>query len=498
MEFRTRVLKYSIIALIFATIAIGNVSAIGSVYIIPQKTTGLSTGDTFTLTMNVDSQEEYLKGIDTILNYDANTLKVIKITEEAIFGTDVLILPGIGDDGHGTIKYGLASTKSSYQVANSKFLTFEFQVKDNAENGISYLNFKDIKLIDKNSNEISGKATGSVIFIGDTWDEDDADPEIINTEHEVKSTATTSMTESMASPSQSKIEYDYIFGSHPNDYKVTDKRGIAESSNESVIALEKKLKAQFENKQFYPHGKIMSLGTNSANYLVVVFYKPLIEQADTNDIYSIIEIEARKMGFDNVPVEFGSGTDSQITDALQDLMGNLKAMNELSLSALTDENSSVYEPSVIKILGKLPKIETEKECWQWFFQDSYRISQDSGIKLEPYIQNGMILSIGVSPNGYFEVRMNEEIDADRESFIDDIYQTIDEEGEKNGIGEVPVIFRLSAPSDKENLESPMEDNAEDEEMPLSEARDTPGFGLIAGIVAIAIAYYQKDKSTQQK
>ena len=499
MGFRTRILKYSLIALIFVAITIGNASATGYIHIIPEKTTGLSTGDTFTLTINVDAQGDYLKAIDTTLNYNADTLKIVKITEEGIFGTDMLALPGSEDDGYGIIKYAIASTdKSGYQVFNSKFLTFEFQVKDDAEDGIFFLNFKEIRLIDENSNDLSGKATGSVIFIGDTWNEDDANPEIVNIGPEVKSTATTSTTGSMTSPSQSKIEYNYIFGSNPNDYEITDRRGVAESSNDNVIILQNKLKTIFENKHFYPHGKIMSMGTNSDNYLVVVFYKPLIEQADTNDIYSIIETEAKTMGFDNVPVEFGSGTDSQITDTLQDLIGNSKAMNKLSLAALTDEKSSVYEPSVIKTVGKLPKIETEKECWQWFFQDSYRISQNSGLKLEPYIQNGMILSIGVSTNGYFEVRINEETNMDRESFIDDIYQTIDDEGEKNGISEVPVIFRLSTPSDKETLESPIEESAEDEEMPLNEAENTPGFGLISGIVALAIAYYQKDRSAQHK
>ena len=100
MGFRTRVLKYSLIALIFVAMTIGNASATGSVHIIPEKTTGLAPGDTFTLTINVDSQEDYLRGIDAILNYDANTLKIVKITEDGIFGTDSLIIPGSGDDSH--------------------------------------------------------------------------------------------------------------------------------------------------------------------------------------------------------------------------------------------------------------------------------------------------------------------------------------------------------------------------------------------------------------
>jgi hypothetical protein len=501
MGFKTWVLRYSIIALLLVMITIGNTSATGSVYILPEITTELSPGDTFTLTVNVDSQEDYLKGIDSTLNYDPNTFKVVKLTEEGILGENMLILPGSGDDGQGTIKYGIATSDAyGYKAADGKFLTLEFQVLDNAEDGIFYLNFEEIRLIDKNLNELSGKAVGSVVLIGDVLIKDAQEPTAIDIGPKVKSTTSPSMTSTTTSlSSQPQIEYEYIFGLHPDSYRIIEKRGIIEdpeNNNGKMITLQNKLKTNFDNEQFYPRGKIMSMGTNSAGYLFVIFYEPLIEQSDADNIYSIIEGEAKAMGIDNVPVEFGSGTNSQIGDTLQDLNNNVKAMTELSLTALTDEKNSVYDSSIIDTIGVLPKIETEKECWQWFFQDSYKISQDSGAKLESYIQSGKIVSMGVSPNGYFEVRINEEADIDRESVINEIYQILNDEGKKNGVNEVPVVFRLITPTDEDAPESLQEEGIEESMELESEALKTPGFCFITSLVAMSMVYYIRKRSMQ--
>jgi hypothetical protein len=504
MGFKTWVLRYSIIALLLVMITIGNASATGSVYILPEMTTELSPGDTFTLTVNVDSQEDYLIGIESTLNYDPNTFKVVKLTEEGILGENILILPGSGDDGQGTIKYGIATSDDyGYKADDSKFLTLEFQVLDNTEDGIFYLNFGGIRLIDKNSNALSGKAVGSVILIGDVLIEDAQEPTSIDigpTVKSVKSTTSPSMTSTTTSlSSQPQIEYEYIFGSHPDSYRVIEKRGIIEdpeNNNGKIITLQNKLKTNFDNDQFYPRGKIMSMGTNSAGYMFVIFYEPLIEQGDADNIYSIIEGEAKAMGIDNVPVEFGSGTNSQIGNALQDLSSNVKAMNELSLAAFTDEMNSFYDSSIIDTIGVLPKIETEKECWQWFFQDSYRISQDSGAKLESYIQSGKIVSMGVSPNGYFEVRINEEADIDRESVINEIYQILNDEGKKNGVNEVPVVFRLITPTDEDAPDSLQEEVIEESMELESEALKTPGFCFITAIVALSMVYCIRKRSMQ--
>ncbi|WP_406662212.1 cohesin domain-containing protein [Methanolobus sp. ZRKC3] len=500
MNFRTGVLKYSIAVLLLLAITIGSASAAGYVYISPESPEGLSPGDTFTLSIIVDSQGNDLTAIGVSLNYDQNALKVTGLTEEGAFGTKMLVGPGSGDDGQGAIKYEIAAVGDTHQVSDEKFLTIEFQVKTDSEDGTYPVSFEEVRLIDENRNDISGEATGAFVLIGDASVEDTEVPETIGLGDVEKSATIPTTTSTLESTAESQLEYEYVFGFHPEDYHVVSQRGssnIQEGNKADMLMLESKLNTNFENELFYPRGKIISLGTNSAGSLVVIFYEPLVEQSDIDGIYAIIDGEAKTMGIDDVPVEFGSGTGSQVSDVLHDLIGNVKTMNGISLASLADDKSSVYDPSVIGTAGQIPEIENEKESWQWFFQDSYRISLDTEDELEPYILSGIIVSTGVSSNGYFEVRINENADIDRSTIISDIYEIIDAKAQNIGISDVPVVFKLSTLKD-DDLGSLQEQGAENMYDAESEAKETPGFGFIAGLMSMSMVYCLRRFSTRSR
>ena len=56
---------------------------------------------------------------------------------------------------------------------------------------------------------------------------------------------------------------------------------------------------------FYPNGQIISYGYDHSGYFVVTFKNcSMVEKQQMNEIYEIIDVEARKLGIENIPVLF--------------------------------------------------------------------------------------------------------------------------------------------------------------------------------------------------
>ena len=106
--------------------------------------------------------------------------------------------------------------------------------------------------------------------------------------------------------------------------------------------------------------------------------------------------------------------------------------------------------------------------------------------MQPYFQDMTLLSTGLSPYGFFEVRIDQNTDMDKRSLINDIYEVIDSEAKDQGVNNVPVVFKLAS-ADADDLESTPEELTEEmEETPDIEVKETPGFGFIYGILSVAL------------
>ncbi len=473
-------INWFIIALVTLTLimlSVCSASANPSVVISPESHKDIYPGETIHINVDVDSGDEPLRAVQIKISYDPGIFEVKSITDNSLLGTDALKSPDSGDDGAGTITYGIASTTTSYGPRSDTLLTIAFQVKDTADSGTYGIDFIDVILRDANNVPIKGQVAGSDIMI----------------------TGPAKRTSDISSPSYTKIdayEYSYIFGYHPEDYAVISRYGVpnGEKGSSDHKLLQEEIKEELMDQYLYPRGKIMSVGYNSAGYIVIVFYEPLmVERSEIDEIYRMVDQKARGMNIDSVPVEFGEGTLPQISSVLQPLLIRMQSMSQRELTMLMDEQSSYYDPTVLATVGKVPEISNEKECWNWFFQDSSSIVLDLKDEMTNYLENGVVQGLGISPDGYLEVRINEFSDINRKELIDELYDIINSSAKDAGISEFPVVFKLADIKHDEDMV--VSTNEKDNDlygntaMREDLANESPGFGVIAALVSLSLLYF---------
>lgn len=105
-------------------------------------------------------------------------------------------------------------------------------------------------------------------------------------------------------------------------------------------------------------------------------------------------------------------------------------------------------PYFIAVRGSLPNITDDDEKVEWgnsVFRCSQSLSNPSNTNtgINPYFAEfgGPVVLFGYSGEGYIEVGLDSDYpEKVNESVIDEIYQVIDEQCEKEGISDVPVVF----------------------------------------------------------
>lgn len=147
-------------------VGVGLAAAAPSVSVDPQ-TNEYDAGDTFQVSVMVDSDTSNLRAVNLQLEYDPAVLMVNSVTNENLLGSDALLAPESGDDGAGTITYGIAST-GNYTPEAGTMLTIEFEVDASAPNGTYDLDLTDVSLKDETNTAIAGVAmTDGTLKIGD-------------------------------------------------------------------------------------------------------------------------------------------------------------------------------------------------------------------------------------------------------------------------------------------------------------------------------------------
>ncbi|MDK2947398.1 MAG: hypothetical protein PWQ63_558 [Methanolobus sp.] len=134
----------------------GAVPEVPEVMISPESSGPVDIGDTFQIEVMVDSDDQNLRAVSLQLDYDPAILMVNSITNEDLLGASSLVAPGSGDDGAGTITYGLAATGGTYTPEAGTMLTIEFEVKAGAVDGIYDLDLNNVVLKDETSTAIAG------------------------------------------------------------------------------------------------------------------------------------------------------------------------------------------------------------------------------------------------------------------------------------------------------------------------------------------------------
>ncbi|WP_406661735.1 cohesin domain-containing protein [Methanolobus sp. ZRKC3] len=112
-------------------------------------------GDKFQATIKVISDGYSLNDVALQLNYDPSAIMVTGITDEDFFGTGTLAAPESGDNGAGTISYEVTTNEATFALVFGELFTIDFEVKDDASNGMYNLGLGNVVLKDENNIAIS-------------------------------------------------------------------------------------------------------------------------------------------------------------------------------------------------------------------------------------------------------------------------------------------------------------------------------------------------------
>jgi hypothetical protein len=212
-------------------------------------------------------------------------------------------------------------------------------------------------------------------------------------------------------------------------------------------------------------------------------------------------------------VYIGSAYEGQINDSIIDEMyQNIESyceencgINDVPVVFLWDEDEEDlplpdYGPGMfekaanssgfVAAKGTMPVITdaTEKRNWLDLLTHCARGNKE----ITNYFRSsgGPLLSFGIYIDGYLKVGLNSETpEKVNDSVIDEIYRTIDEAAQEEGVNNVPVVFLWSEPGqDDDAIYSPSEDELENESAQKENdtAQTSPGFTSVMLILCLLI------------
>jgi hypothetical protein len=152
---------------------VDNVAA-PTVSIDPASTTNLSTSDTFSIDVLVNSESYNLRACTVDLTYNSSALTADNVTYKDLLGTAVLVSPD-SDIIAGRVRYGVARTSGNPSEPESgTFITVNFTVNPGASSGTYTLHLTNVTLKDENNTAIPGviASDGTVTVFVPTYDVD--------------------------------------------------------------------------------------------------------------------------------------------------------------------------------------------------------------------------------------------------------------------------------------------------------------------------------------
>ncbi|MDI9394231.1 MAG: hypothetical protein QM426_01905 [Euryarchaeota archaeon] len=298
--------------------------------------------------------------------------------------------------------------------------------------------------------------------------------------------------------------YTYFFGLYSQGNNVITRYGKLpvldaetqkENWNSTLEELSNKIKDTVVSKYMYPHGEVMSCGINAKGYFVILFKYGNVDKQLMDEIYSLIDNSAEKMGIQDVPVEFGYGTyrDVIYLDGINrwywfgESTENLSEDNIYTLEEVMKHRTVMPVQKTVAVYGNIPLLKDKNETISWVNELS-EIANATEEKITPYIEQGQVIKYATGIR--LEVEINETLSPEEKIFLaEEIYQTIDQEARKQNVNNVPVIFMSTSEegikgSDNSNNNSESGSGSSSGRNDSNKNNSIPGFGLLGSLACL--------------
>jgi hypothetical protein len=292
------------------------------------------------------------------------------------------------------------------------------------------------------------------------------------------------------------VEYNYFFGLDPASHKVIATHGKLpeletkeqkQNWSYNIVELGDNLKTELSSRYMYPNGKVITCGSNSYGYFVILLYENLTETDPLIDeIYTMIDEKANNMGIQEIPVEFGHGIYYYDID-----YNYLREPERTSTEEFMRSGRGIYNPEAIATYGTPPEFENKEQWQNWADDNQYHAiieglnyQHQQGIIDSYFYPPGPVIGYGIAIDGFITVTIYENSTVEK-PLLDEIYAIIDEEAKKNNIHEVPVMFIKSGLVIADGgviVEDSNDDVPPPDETP---SKSVPGLGLLSGLICLS-------------
>ncbi len=327
--------------------------------------------------------------------------------------------------------------------------------------------------------------------------------------------------------------YNYFFGLESHGNTVITKYGKLpaldteeqkESWDSTLEELGNKIKDTLASRYMYPHGEVVTCGSNAGGYFVILFQYGNVDESLMNEIYALIDNAAKEMNVQEVPVEFGYGI-YQAEIPLDREQGiyhtygeNVENLSESEIRAIEEymkeKPERLYGNRYIANYGEIPLLKNRKEIHTW--GDSLcSIKKCTNGKILHYLEEGKVVAYGVELTRLFVYIYDGLPSEEKAALAEEIYQIIDEEARKQNVTDIPVAFEESGhyvpdeevmedegtPGEETNMlasgkkstgetnnssnnDSEYDNESSSSEEKSNENNSAPGFGLLGGLTCL--------------
>ena len=300
-----------------------------------------------------------------------------------------------------------------------------------------------------------------------------------------------------AAPEQ--IEYNYYFGLYPNNQQLIERYGTLpvfeteeqrENWNSNLEELSDTIKEDFASQYIYPYGDVVTCGTNSKGYFVVLFRNENINEKVIENIYSFIDSAANNKEILDIPVEFGYGDYPYL------FAENISTLTKTEIKSTSNYFKSGWDMNVTEIptlavYGDFPKWEDEEEFNNWVEKlgtirenIGYEVMRTGKVEWYGGISNkksfNVIIRVAISKGLSEEEKITQ---------INAIYAIIDDEARKENVSNVPVVFfedEIIPLEEVENLNVNTETSIAENETLNTTNKTVPGFSVLTLIIVISL------------